>query len=150
MHCPGQQADKRVTANVGKTTIYVQNGWPSAVPLPSCVTAWNERLEGGCCRCRIESALGRGGMGIVFSATRDDDRFRRDVAIKIVPPLQGAVSRERFLKERHILAKLDSPNIALLHDAVKPKKAGRSMSWNASRVSTLTNSASNAHWDERV
>lgn len=66
---------------------------------------------------RIESALGRGGMGIVFSATRDDDRFRRDVAIKIVPPLQGAVSRERFLKERHILAKLDSPNIALLHDA---------------------------------
>lgn len=61
--------------------------------------------------------LGEGGMGIVYLATRTDDAFRKEVAVKLVWPhlhLTGVV--RRFEQERHILAALDHPNIARLLD----------------------------------
>lgn len=66
---------------------------------------------------RIERELGRGGMGNVFLAVRDDDEYRKQVAIKVVR--DGLHSREllrRFRSERQILANLDHPNIARLLD----------------------------------
>ncbi len=66
---------------------------------------------------RIVSELGRGGMGVVFLAERDDGQFWRQVAIKIIG--SGARStdlRTRFEAERQILATLDHPNIARLYD----------------------------------
>ncbi len=66
---------------------------------------------------RILRQIARGGMGTVLLAARDDDAFRRHVAIKLIQAGIGSpmVSR-RFHSERQILANLDHPNIARLLD----------------------------------
>ena len=56
-------------------------------------------------------------MGTVFLAERDDGEFSMQVALKIVR--QSIADRdivERFKRERQILAGLNHPNIAALHD----------------------------------
>lgn len=66
---------------------------------------------------RIVSLLGRGGMGAVYTATRDTGDFDHFVAIKIIRP--GVLNDdlvERFQNERQILAQLNHPNIARLFD----------------------------------
>jgi serine/threonine protein kinase/tetratricopeptide (TPR) repeat protein len=66
---------------------------------------------------RIVSELGRGGMGVVFLAERDDGQFWRRVAIKVISGgAQSVDQRARFEAERQILATLDHPNIARLYD----------------------------------
>jgi serine/threonine-protein kinase len=66
---------------------------------------------------RTVEEVGRGGMGIVYRAVRDDDEFQQTVAVKVLP---GAVfsrkAMERFRNERRILAGLEHPNIARLID----------------------------------
>ncbi len=66
---------------------------------------------------RVLSELGQGGMGTVYLATRDDDEYQKEVAIKLVP---AVVDREelmrRFRAERQIMASLEHPNIARLLD----------------------------------
>ena len=64
---------------------------------------------------RLERELGRGGMGVVYLAVRDDDVFRKQVAIKLVWPGLSQIV-ERFRQERQILADLDHPQIARLLD----------------------------------
>jgi len=66
---------------------------------------------------RILEKIGHGGMGAVYRAMRDDGTFRREVAIKLI--IDGAISQEasrRFQDERQILASLDHPWIAQIHD----------------------------------
>ena len=66
---------------------------------------------------RLLEEIGHGGMGIVFRATRDDENFTKEVAIKLIDP--GRRSEEilkRFRAERQILAMLDHPHIARLID----------------------------------
>lgn len=66
---------------------------------------------------RVTGVLGRGGMGLVYRASRDDGTYRQDVAIKVIPRHLGGVdARRRFLQERQILAELDHPGIARLLD----------------------------------
>ncbi|MDX1395760.1 MAG: serine/threonine-protein kinase, partial [Gemmatimonadota bacterium] len=65
---------------------------------------------------RIVRRLGRGGMGIVFLAERDDDQFEQRVALKLLRGDPAGDLRERFLREREILAGLSHPNIARLYD----------------------------------
>ncbi|MBL8173560.1 MAG: protein kinase [Bryobacterales bacterium] len=61
--------------------------------------------------------IGRGGMGAVYLASRADDQYRKQVAIKLVlRDRENAQVLERFRRERQILANLDHPNIALLLD----------------------------------
>jgi tetratricopeptide (TPR) repeat protein len=65
---------------------------------------------------RILAQAGRGGMGVVYHAVRDDD-YRQEVAIKLVRA--GADSDfliDRFRLERQALALLNHPNIARLLD----------------------------------
>src|SRR5262249_49204691 len=64
----------------------------------------------------IVSALGSGGMGVVYRAR--DSKLKRDVAIK-VPPEEfthdvGAVAR--FQREAEALASLNHPNIGAIYD----------------------------------
>jgi serine/threonine-protein kinase len=67
---------------------------------------------------RVLSLLGRGGMGSVWLAQRDDELFTRHVALKLVhPALADRYAIERFSRERKILAGLIHPNIARLYDA---------------------------------
>ena len=65
----------------------------------------------------IDRLLGRGGMGAVYLAHRDDGQFDQQVAIKVIGmPLVTDMFRERFRTERQILAGLSHPYIARLLD----------------------------------
>ena len=61
-------------------------------------------------RYRIERELGRGGMALVWLA--QDLRHDRPVALKVLrPELAAAVGDDRFLREIHLTARLQHPNI---------------------------------------
>ncbi len=66
---------------------------------------------------RVLGEIGHGGMGAVYRAVRDDDQYRKQVAIKLV---RGGIDSdfviERFKAERQILANLEHANIARLID----------------------------------
>lgn len=65
----------------------------------------------------IEDLIGIGGMGAVFRGRRADGAFDAEVAIKFIrDSVIDPVLRDRFLRERQILATLDHPNIARLLD----------------------------------
>jgi len=66
----------------------------------------------------VEREVGRGGMGIVYLASRADGSFQKRVAIKLLR--RGGVDDSflaRFRREREILAQLDHPHIAAIIDA---------------------------------
>ena len=66
---------------------------------------------------RLVCELGRGGMGAVHLAVRDDDEYRNEVAIKLLQSgLETAEAVARFRDERQILARLEHPGIVRLLD----------------------------------
>jgi len=66
---------------------------------------------------RIERELGRGGMAVVYLASRTDGQFQKRVAIKLIKRgMDSAAVIERLRRERSILAQLDHPNIGRLLD----------------------------------
>ncbi len=67
---------------------------------------------------RLIELLGRGGMGEVWRAKRDDGQLKRQVALKL-PMLTArrSVLAQRFARERDILGALAHPHIARLYDA---------------------------------
>jgi serine/threonine protein kinase/tetratricopeptide (TPR) repeat protein len=65
----------------------------------------------------IDREIGRGGMGSVYLATRNDDQFQQQVAIKVVRRgMDTDLVLAHFRNERQILAGFDHPNIARLFD----------------------------------
>jgi serine/threonine-protein kinase len=66
---------------------------------------------------RIESRIGRGGMGVVYVA--EHQTLRRQAALKIIAPelAESGDFRERFLREARIAAGLTHPNIVTVYDA---------------------------------
>lgn len=68
---------------------------------------------------RIESELGRGGMGVVYLA--HDTKLDRQVAIKNLPPemIANPEVRSRFSREARILASLNHPNIATIYEELE-------------------------------
>lgn len=67
---------------------------------------------------RVVNEIGRGGMGRVYLAERDDDQYAGRVAIKLLAPgAAGTAGEERFRNECQVLADLHHPNIAQLLDA---------------------------------
>jgi eukaryotic-like serine/threonine-protein kinase len=66
---------------------------------------------------RVLREIGRGGMGTVYLAVRDDDHYRKQVAIKVVKwGMDTADVLRRFRHERQILAGLEHTHIARLLD----------------------------------
>jgi serine/threonine-protein kinase len=66
----------------------------------------------------LQSEVGRGGMGSVWLATRDDGQYQGRVAIKLLATSWlGQEGEQRFRQEGTLLARLDHPNIARLLDA---------------------------------
>jgi serine/threonine-protein kinase len=66
----------------------------------------------------IERPLGRGGMGSVWLARRQDGRYEGSAAIKFLSlSLAGPAGEARFRREGSLLARLAHPNIARLLDA---------------------------------
>ncbi len=66
---------------------------------------------------RIESVLGRGGMSVVYVA--EQIRLGRKVALKLLTTelAWDEQFRERFVRESHIAASIDHPNIIPIYDA---------------------------------
>lgn len=68
-------------------------------------------------RYKIRREIGRGGMGAVFLADRNDGEFNQTVALKIVrQTILDPETERHFRREREILAALNHPNIARLYD----------------------------------
>jgi len=71
-------------------------------------------LLGG--RYRLQHALGRGGMAVVWQA--DDQRLGRPVAVKVLDPagLGDASALAQFDREARTVAQLTHPNVVTVHD----------------------------------
>ena len=66
---------------------------------------------------RVLRELGRGGMGVVYLAERDDGQYQQRVAVKLLRASPDAEDlRRRFVAERQILASLKHRGIAQLLD----------------------------------
>jgi hypothetical protein len=66
---------------------------------------------------RLVRLLGRGGMGRVYLGERADGEIRQTVAIKLLSADGRPRWRDRFLKERQLLASLNHPSIVHAIDA---------------------------------
>ena len=66
---------------------------------------------------KIVGILGHGGMGAVYAVERGDGAYAQQAALKLIRnSADSPAARERFLRERQILAGLQHPNIATLLD----------------------------------
>src|SRR5258708_4316303 len=63
---------------------------------------------------RILRKIGEGGMGVVFAA--EDERLRRQVAIKTIRDAGDSSARARFFREARAAASLSHPNVCQLYD----------------------------------
>jgi len=61
--------------------------------------------------------IGEGGMGTVWLAERRDGEIQQQVAVKFLGPGQRPAWRERFLRERQLLASLSHASIVHVIDA---------------------------------
>src|SRR6266550_8207945 len=66
-------------------------------------------------RYRLDSEIGRGGMGIVYRAT--DLELHREVAVKVLPNATSSLeARQRLMREARAAAALNHPHIISVHD----------------------------------
>jgi non-specific serine/threonine protein kinase/serine/threonine-protein kinase len=66
---------------------------------------------------KLVGLIGEGGMGAVYRGIRADDQYDKEVAIKLVQAGHDSPTvMSRFRNERQILAGMDHPNVARLHD----------------------------------
>ncbi len=90
---------------------------PSPLALLATESAQIDRSGESIGSYRLIERVGRGGMGDVYRAERENAGFRQTVAVKLLR--RGLDSEDllaRFAQERRILARLNHPNIARLID----------------------------------
>ncbi|UCE50817.1 MAG: protein kinase, partial [Phycisphaerales bacterium] len=73
---------------------------------------------------QVTEMIGRGGMGVVYLAR--DTKLDRSVAIKSMPAgfQADSTARMRFSREAQLLASLNHPNIAVIHEIIEEEKSG--------------------------
>ena len=103
-------ADTRKEAAAGSDTSESQNKPGSAVPAKGVPPSWGSQ------RYQLRGVLGQGGFGTVYLGW--DQQLHRQVAIKI--PREDFVrdesTREAFLREARVAARLQHPGIVVVHD----------------------------------
>src|SRR5438876_7777122 len=65
-------------------------------------------------RYRLDSQIGRGGMGVVYRAT--DLLLRREVAVKVISENSSTDAGERLIREARAAAALNHPHIISVYD----------------------------------
>lgn len=66
---------------------------------------------------RVIYKIGEGGMGVVYLAVREDDKFKRRVAVKLLKRgMDTAAVLRRFDLERQLHAAMNHPGIARIYD----------------------------------
>ncbi|HZI48031.1 MAG TPA: protein kinase, partial [Pyrinomonadaceae bacterium] len=65
-------------------------------------------------RYRLDSQIGRGGMGVVYRAT--DLELHRRVAVKVISENSSEDARERLIREARAAAALNHPHIVSVYD----------------------------------
>jgi len=65
----------------------------------------------------ITGFVGRGGMGMVYSA--HDPDLNREVALKVIAGAADAVSAQRFISEAQAASALNHPNIVTVHEVIR-------------------------------
>ncbi len=111
-HCPycairGALGDSE--SNPGATTPHAPASEEFAAPTAEELTALLPQF-------RVETEVGRGGMGVVYRGTQLN--LERPVAIKLLAPhlAADAAFAERFAREARALARLSHPNIVAVYD----------------------------------
>ncbi len=61
---------------------------------------------------KLVREIGRGGMGVVWLAERDEGEYRQQVAIKCIIDQRSEQGAELFRRERQILSELRHPSSA--------------------------------------
>jgi eukaryotic-like serine/threonine-protein kinase len=65
---------------------------------------------------RLDEEVGRGGMGVIYRASRADGEFDQTVAVKLIKRgMDTDAILQRFRRERQITAALNHPNIAYFY-----------------------------------
>ena len=112
------QVERMLAADVGGTEPFAGNATRWSMELAAEPVAqqpdWQGRRIGA---WQIVGVVGHGGMGVVHEVRRDDDAYQQRAALKLIRiGADPVVARERFLRERQMLAQLQHPNIATLLD----------------------------------
>jgi hypothetical protein len=108
---------------VGRTTVDTfdpPSGTAETVSAPGEPSARSSNriiLDHGACvgRYVILSAIGRGGMGVVYAA--HDPQLDRQVALKLLRTTDSPEEAERLVREAQALAKLTDPHVVAVYDA---------------------------------
>lgn len=87
-----------------------------ATPDPSWVRRVDPRIGMMFGKYRVESVIGKGGMGMVYEG--EDTALSRRVAIKFLPDslTQNPKAVERFITEAQVAGRLNHPNIIAIYD----------------------------------
>ncbi len=107
---------ERLTAMLAARDDASREGFLEGMATPPPVTGGRPGVR--CGPYALDTLIGRGGMGSVWSARRTDGRFDALVAVKLLTTsLVSHDGERRFRREGQILARLRHPNIAQLLDA---------------------------------
>ncbi len=91
---------------------------------------------------RIVRELGRGGMGVVFLAVRDDGAFRKNVALKLlIPDENAAMFADRFRQNARSSPDSNTPTSPASWSAATLPTGRPSSSWSLSKVRRWTATA---------
>ena len=112
---------ERMLAADAATAVAFDGGAPAMVAIDAAadvdVVAETDRVGTRVGPWRLEQVLGRGGMGTVYAARRDDADTLQRAAVKCLQRRwDGSGQAQRFLLERRILAALAHPHIPHLLD----------------------------------
>ncbi len=112
-----QEVESRLTLH-DKATAIIESNTDSDTTMLMGARQFEDEMSGKRIGAyEVIGELGRGGMGAVYLATRADEQYEKQVAIKIVQRgMENNFVINRFRQERQILAHLDHPNIARLLD----------------------------------
>ena len=108
-------------AEDGRLASSAAESWPELVapPTPGAPPSAESGIGAGTIigHWRITGQLGSGGMGTVYAVERADGLYQQSAALKLLRVgLDDPGARERFARERQILARLEHPAIARLLD----------------------------------